>query len=235
MKELLLPQFDSPPLAPLYVFVDEHGNLDFSPSGTKYLILTALSCQRPFWWYPSVASLRFDIIEELHLDLERFHATEDAWPTKQRVFSLIGEHCAEFRLDSVIIEKRKAHPKFQEDSRFYPEHLGILLDYVITGWSFKHHIPETIVITDRIPHRRKRSIIERALKSILKRRFSTTRYHVYHHDSKSNIGLQVVDYCCWAIQRKWVEDDTRSFKYISGAISKGSEFEIFRGGDLYYY
>lgn len=32
----------------LYIFVDEAGNLNFSPKGTKYFILTALSKFRPF-------------------------------------------------------------------------------------------------------------------------------------------------------------------------------------------
>ena len=32
----------------LYVFIDESGNFDFSPSGTKYFILTTLTTIVPY-------------------------------------------------------------------------------------------------------------------------------------------------------------------------------------------
>ena len=235
MKEQVFPDFAIPPQPPLYVFVDEHGNLDFTRNGTKYLILTALSCQRPFQWYPSIANLRFDIIEQFNLDIEHFHATVDAKPTKRRVFELISSFSNRFRLDSIIIEKRKTYPKLQLDTRFYPEMLGMLLDYVIKGWSFKYMVPETIVFTDTIPHRKKRGVVEKAIKSHLKSRLQGNSYRVYHHSSKSSVGLQVVDYCCWAMQRKWVLNDTTSHNYIKRAVECGSEFEVFKCGENYYY
>ncbi len=33
---------------PLYLFLDEGGNFDFSPAGTRYLTLTAVTATRPF-------------------------------------------------------------------------------------------------------------------------------------------------------------------------------------------
>lgn len=180
-------------------------------------------------------NLRFEIIEEFGLDIERFHATEDAWPTKKRFFELIYEHIDCIRLDSIVVEKRKTHPKLQSDSRFYPEHLGMLLNYVIKGWSFKHQIPETIVFTDIIPHKKKRAVVERAIKSCLKVKLQGNKFKVFHHASKSSVGLQVVDYCCWAVQRKWVANDLTSYAYIMKAVQLGSEFAVFQNGEIYYY
>ena len=59
------------------------------------------------------------------------------------------------------------------------------------------------------------------------------RYRLLHHDAKSNFDLQIVDYCCWAIYRKWDTRDERSYNLISSVIA--SEFDIFRSGQLYHY
>ncbi len=35
-------------------------------------------------------------------------------------------------------------------------------------------------------------------------------YRVLHHASKSNMDLQIADYCAWAIYRKWAGPEARS-------------------------
>ncbi|MCH7471460.1 DUF3800 domain-containing protein [bacterium] len=229
-----LPLGIPPPVQPLYIFVDEYGNFDFSPKGTPYLIRTALSCQRPFWWYPEVSILRHDLIEQHRaMHLEYFHATDDSWPVRKALYKLIAANVSSFRIDSIIIEKRMAHPLVRRDERFYPEHLGTLLKYVISGWHFHQAVPETIVITDRLPHERKRRAVEKAIKTVLKHRLSGSPFRVYHFQSRSEIGLQIADYCCWAIQRKWMRADEKWYKAIMPAIS--SEFEVYREGATAYY
>jgi hypothetical protein len=37
--------------------------------------------------------------------------------------------------------------------------------------------------------------------------------------------LQVADYCCWAVHRKWERNDKRSYELISDRID--SEFALF--------
>jgi len=45
--------------------------------------------------------------------------------------------------------------------------------------------------------------------------------------------LQIADYCCWAIQRKWELADLRSYVLIQGKIK--SEFNLFATGATNYY
>jgi hypothetical protein len=45
--------------------------------------------------------------------------------------------------------------------------------------------------------------------------------------------LQVADYCCWAIQRKWERGDMRLYELIASKIR--SEFDVFRLGTTVYY
>ena len=54
-----------------------------------------------------------------------------------------------------------------------------------------------------------------------------------HHASKSSYGLQVVDYCSWAIYRKWKDSDLKSYDLIKAGIK--SEFDIFAEETRHYY
>ncbi len=46
-------------------------------------------------------------------------------------------------------------------------------------------------------------------------------------------GLQVADYCCWAVFRKWQRQDMEHYDRIKGALC--SEFDIFQRGARHYY
>ena len=54
-----------------------------------------------------------------------------------------------------------------------------------------------------------------------------------NHRSRSHYGLQVADYCCWAVFRKWQREETEHYDRIRPAMR--SEFDIFRSGTRYYY
>jgi hypothetical protein len=54
-----------------------------------------------------------------------------------------------------------------------------------------------------------------------------------HHDSKSNMDLQIADYCTWAVYRKWSLNDTRSYRLVSAAVK--SENDLFQTETRLYY
>ena len=60
----------------LFLFLDESGNLDFSPSGTRYFILTSVSMRRPFQMNHALDNYKYDCIE-YGLEQEFFHCTKD--------------------------------------------------------------------------------------------------------------------------------------------------------------
>ncbi len=216
----------------LYIFLDESGNLDFSPTGTKYFTITSLTKQRPFEAYKPLTELKYDLIE-MGVSLEYFHAAEDQQMTRNQVFEIIAAHLVEVRLDSLIVEKGKTGPSLRSETRFYPNMLGYLLKYVISNVNLKD-VKETIIVTDRIPVERKRQAVEKAVKQTLAASLpKEIRYRILHHESKSNLDLQITDYCNWAVYRKWDRQDRRSYDRIRSAIA--SEFDIFERGDKRYY
>lgn len=207
-----------------YVFIDESGDFNFSPNGTKYFTLTALAAVRPFPWEGPLTALKYDLLET-RLNLEYFHATEDRQQVRNQVFEIIGQHLAHARLDSVIVEKRKTGPELQSMEQFYSRMLGYLVRHVMGELAPGNE--QIVIVTDRIPVRAKRVAMEKAIKTALATMLpADSSYFLLHHDSKSCGSLQVVDYCNWAIYRKWKDGDLRSYDVIAPAVQ--SEVQIFR-------
>lgn len=216
----------------LYIFLDEGGNMDFSPSGTRYFSLTSVIKLRPFQIAPELDNLKYDLIESGR-EIEYFHASDDKQAVRDKVFHIIQRYLKSLRIDNLIVEKSKTGPALRDVLEFYPRMLGYLLRYPLKNHSLIG-IDEVVVITDSIPVQKKRKAIEKAVKMTLRSMLpDTIRYRVMHHASKSTFGLQIADYCNWAIYRKWESGDSRSYDLIKARIM--SEFDIFGAGTDHYY
>lgn len=213
-----------------YIFLDEGGNFDFSPTGTRYFTLTSLAMTRPFPIREPWDDYRHELLE-FGRDVEFFHCADDNQYLRKRLFQVLANCAHNLRVDSLIVEKAKTGPAMRSDERFYPEMLGYLLRHVLQSWQ---GYDEVIVITDSIPHQKKRKAVEQGIKHTLKKMLpSSVKYRVLHQESRAHYGLQAADYCNWAIYRKWDSGDDQFYLQIKPAIK--SEFEIFRTGSIRYY
>jgi hypothetical protein len=216
----------------LYIFLDEAGNFDFSPGGTKYFMLSAVSKERPFRAYQELTELKYDLVEGGR-NIEYFHASEDQQAVRDQVFAIIQRNIGGVRIDSLVVEKRKVDPVLRLPEQFYPRMLGYLLRHILESHDLARFV-EVIVFTDRIPVNKKRNAVEKAAKTTLAGMLPKgVRYRVLHHDSKSNMDLQIADYCNWALYRKWDSGDVRSYQIFQPVI--GSEFDIFGKSKILYY
>ena len=216
----------------VYIFLDEGGNFDFSPGGTAYFTLTAVTTRRPFLLHNALDELRHE-----HLELGRpmlaFHCAEDNKTTRAQVFDSIGQHLDKLRIDSLVVEKRKTEPTLRAPEHFYPEMLGQLLTVVMNGEPVKQ-AERLVVITDRIPVQKQRRAVEKAVKQTLARILpAEVTYNLLHHPSCSHYGLQVADYCNWAVLRKWQKDER--FYYEKLRSSLVNELDIFRSEPVRWY
>ena len=200
----------------LYIFLDEGGNLDFSDTGTKYFVLTALSKNRPFKAYKYLNDLKYDLVER-GVEIEYFHASENKQDVRDAVFAIIDAHLDQTRIDCLVINKSTVTIDLRHEEKFYPEMLGRLLDVVIKKHDLKA-FSQVVIFTDSIPVQRKRKSIEKAIKKSLGSKLpASIKYRICHHSSKSNYDLQIVDYCNWAVYRKQGGDE-RSYKIIKRVV-----------------
>ena len=80
---------------------------------------------------------------------------------------------------------------------------------------------KVIVITDTIPVNKKRKAVEKSIQGAVSRnQLPGLKYRVLHHQSRSHYGLQVADYCCWAIFRKWEMEDSTWYDRIKLAVRR---------------
>ncbi|MBI3863060.1 MAG: DUF3800 domain-containing protein [Planctomycetia bacterium] len=215
-----------------YVLLDEGGNLDFSPNGSKYFTLTSLVCSRPFLFDEPLAACRMNLVER-GLNIEYFHATEDTQATRNEVFAVLKTCLNGLVVDSVIVEKRKTGPSLRDEFRFYPEMVGHLLQYAFRNPRLAE-TEEFIIITDKLPKTKKSNAIEKGLKMHLHGRLPPgAKFRIYHHQAKAWAGLQAADYFNWAIYRWWTNSDNRSLDIVRPAIR--SQFDIFQRGSKIWY
>ena len=221
-------------MPPLNIFIDESGNFDFSPKGTKYFVLTAVSTSDCDELLAGCFRLRHRIAAS-GVGIEEFHATEDRQAVRDQMFDLLQEHVSHrcFTVDAVIAQKNKTHPSIREDAIFYAKLLKILL-----SWIFRNRTSTRSdrinVWAARIGTKKKRSTFEKAVKSYLANDLDVVLpYEVFLHSSASHPMLQVADYCCWAINKKWKDGELRPYSKIQGAVL--TEFDVFRTGRREYY
>jgi hypothetical protein len=77
-----------------YLFVDESGNFDFSPSGTRSFILTILSTTNPDCIGIPLLALRYNLLPSyqcgIHMEEQGyFHASEDTQDVRDHVFGIL--------------------------------------------------------------------------------------------------------------------------------------------------
>lgn len=212
-----------------YVFADEGGNLDFASSGTRYFTLTSVSTD-DCGVGAALLDLRRGLARRGTSLPTGFHASEDRQVVRDRVFELLGGF--NFRIDATIFEKAKVLPHLRPDD----------LQFYKTAWLYhaRYFLPavtdpgdEIILVAATIPLRRKAQYVSGALHDVLQDAASGRTLRVASWVASSDPCLQVADYCCWAIHRKWERGDERSYELIKSRIA--SEFDIFQYGEIKQY
>lgn len=105
---------------------------------------------------------------------------------------------------------------------------------------FKHVAPAVASANDRLfvvasslGTKKKRATFHGAVDEVVAQVSPCASHRVAFWPAASDPCLQVVDYCVWAIQRKWEREDERSYDLIKDKIS--SEFDVWSVGTTHYY
>jgi hypothetical protein len=201
-----------------YYFFDESGNLDFSSNGSRYFFFGLLGTADPGSLTLALADLRYRILAE-GLEIECFHASDDRQAVRNRVFACLT-HVGGFELDFLVVDKRGVTPEWKDPAVFYPRFGHMLMDSALARHT---DAAQTIIVTDRLPLQSKRKAHEKAFKTSLREVLGDHPFSIIHQSSAAHAGLQAVDYCTWALQRKWRDDDARSFRQIVRSVRSERE------------
>lgn len=151
----------------VHVFADEAGNFDFrsGPGASRYFILTVVVPADCEALTMELQRLRHQIAWDGHYHPGSFHANADPQPVRERVFAAIAKH--DFRIDCLILEKRKAMPHLRaSDERFYQHAWYYLMKYLTP--QVTNRGDELLVVAASIGERKKRRAFYGGLQDVMK-------------------------------------------------------------------
>jgi hypothetical protein len=216
----------------LFIFADEAGCFNFSrnPRASKYYIVCTISCSDCTNLESSLLKLRRALVWDKAPVGEYFHASEDKQVVRDKVFAELANH--DFTVQATIMEKSKALPRIrQTNHRFYQY-----------GWfyHFKHVAPKIVANNNEL-HITTASVgthkgqvhftaaVNDVVQQVIQKRIWATNFC----RSIADPCLQAVDYCTWAIQRKWESNDSRSYDLIKQRIIH--EVDMWSHGNVHHY
>lgn len=228
----------------LYLFIDESGNFDFSPKGTKYFVLTGFVTFDPIVKRDDLVRLRYRLLAD-GVDQEYFHATEDKQTVRDEVYTFLSAISGTYEVHSVVAQKNKTNPVLYRESYMkgnrlikrvtglglYKKLCECLLQYVFKGKSGK--VDKIVIVLGSLFVGDKKKTLLQTLKHFLKNSFSGIPFEIYSHQTCADLNCQLADYCCWAIAVKADRGETRPYKVIKSQVK--SVFDIFKNGDREYY
>ena len=214
----------------LYIFVDESGNLDFSSSGTKYFVLSAVTAVSPIESSNKLQQLKYDLLSQGTggRDFEFFHASEDRQATRDKVFESISQMNS-IKINYIIAEKRKTNPEYH-NSDFYSLLGSALTKYLLIKYK-KSDYQKIVIVFDQALSKKEQNNFLKEIKPKLKE--IGTPYAIYFHRMISDFNGQIADYCAWA---KYVSLERGEFRPLEAIKNTPKEvFDIFAKGDTFYY
>lgn len=212
-------------------FADESGNFDFSkkPGATRYYILTAVSMADCTGINAALNDLRHALAWEGIAHPGPFHACMDPAPTRERVFAAIAPF--DFRVDAVVLEKSKAQPQVRRtDARFYQYGWFYLMRHVVPRITTSGD--ELLAVAASIGTKKKEAAFYAGVADVMAQ-VAGVRAKTACWPAAADPCLQVADYCCWAVSRKWERGDGGPYGNVAAKVK--SEYDLWSYGRTHYY
>ena len=184
-----------------YLFLDEAGNFDFSPSGTPFLMVCATLLEIDEKRSGILSALRFELNSAGH-DIESFHASANTPYVRQAFLRRLQDSQAEPQVFGVILNKSTYASAPADPSQLYVDlfKIALALAYPASG--------ECSIYADKVPLQRSRKAIMKAVRQTAGQR------NIHFHTSASCLELQIADYCTWAVWRQIVRLDPRPMEAL---------------------
>lgn len=177
----------------LFVFVDESGNFDFSASGTRHFVMSAVAATAPLESASILQNLRYQLLAEGH-DVSEFHATEDRQHVRDRVFECF-KMITNVLTHVLYVDKRLAAGRIQSDSQLHLRLGREMIRHVIRTFAGRE-FEAVVVVFDQALTQKKQGAFLLAMKPELKQ--LSKPFHIYFHRMVTDMNGQIADYVAWS-------------------------------------
>ncbi len=218
-----------------HVHLDESGDLNFSTGGSRYYVFTAAWTYDPAPLANDLTRLRFSLVKLGHGErLSGFHACDDPQPRRDQVINTLLNHKT-WSFASIVVDKPRINPVLYDTMTFYPKFAGMVLRFPFKG-RVRPATSQVLIYTDTLPFERKRArAVEVAIKKSCRSDLPGIAFQVFHHRRESNAWIQVADYCCWSVYRKWEAGDFATYNRLRPRLAATEIDPMSRGDGTVYY
>jgi len=203
-----------------YIFLDESGDLGFSPKSSKWFLLTIAVSQdrrclerviRKFWRH----------LRKKHKRLGELHASHEQYITRKKVLSLIAE-IKDLKILCVVLNKKKVYVDLQNQKNYlYNYAANILMDRLHNKNLLASHEPIELLVDRKDTNKNLReNFVQYLTKGMRGRRDGG--FKVELKSSYESRALQAIDFISWAIFRKYEQGDYEFYELIKSKIVEES-------------
>ena len=213
----------------MYVYLDESGDLGFAKTGASHhFVITLLVTCNPYRVRRCIKRIRMRKLKKRLKDLPEIKANNSDRITRKRILRDLSKEDIEIHI--VVLDKKTVYDYLREKK-------DILYNYIcgliLTDISVHHHKHKRIhiVIDKRSKKRMIREDLDRYLKQKINQKapekyFFPPSIEISHLDSRTDAGLQAVDFVSWSIFRKYESNDDSYYQIIHEKIT--TEKKVFK-------
>lgn len=214
--------------SPIYLFIDESGNLDFSGKGTDHFVLTAFLTSDPVTCGRGLMDLRYEYLGRGLQDQIPFHAAYNSTGTRKRVIETMCDASHICWSHSIYCDKHLAHPSKHAPEDFYALLGGALAKYMlkVLGGTYS---PIVLVFDSTLSAKQRKAFL-RTVKPALTA--LGVPYEIMFSPVKEDPCGQVADYRAWALFRLLESGDP---SWLRSMPQTHTTFNIFRNGHTRYW
>jgi hypothetical protein len=203
----------------LYVFVDESGNFDFSDTGTRHFVLSAICTLEPTKCSTNIMKLKYGLLT-LGFDLPYFHASENKQIIRDAFFEVISKQ-RRLKARSFWVLKSKIENSKLSSQQMYFELGAVLAETIVGLTSRSPKVTCVVLVFDKALNPKDESTFKAGIKPILRKTNIPTK--IYFHRVLTEPLSQVADYVAWANYVKLERDEQRPFDTLSKNLRSAIE------------
>jgi len=181
------------PATTLFVYVDESGNFDFSPSGTKHFVMTAFITTDPILSANRIARLKYFLLSQ-GVSIPNFHASEDSQRVRDQVVQQISK-LKDVSAYTLWMKKDNLPIRHKSTSGIY-EFMGLELARLAAAEATIRGAESVVLVFDKsLIFREEQAFLSKS-KAILAQ--LSHPFHIYFHNVSKDFNGQIADYIAWS-------------------------------------
>jgi hypothetical protein len=197
---------------PVFVFIDESGNFDFTNRGTRHFVVSAHVTRTPIECGSGLRTLTYEFLSRGLIDQVPFHATSNTVGTRARFVDALcltahSCHVISFGIDKCRLEKQLCSPP-----ALLAYLAALMVEELENSLTFRDKV--VVLLFDTALTAKRRAAVLRQLKGKLKS--STRTFRVLFRPVKHDVNGQIADHYAWATFRASESQDDSWLRKLPG-------------------